>query len=87
MKKKTIFLFFIICNTALLTAQKGKWTYLFNGKDLMGWQQLNGKAIYKVENGELIGVTVPNTPNSFLATEKKYSDFIFEVEFLIYFLI
>jgi hypothetical protein len=83
MKKKTIFLFFIICNTALLTAQKGKWTYLFNGKDLMGWQQLNGKAIYKVENGELIGVTVPNTPNSFLATEKKYSDFIFEVEFKI----
>jgi len=54
---------------------------LFNGKDLKGWKQLNGKAKYEVRNGEIIGTTVPNEPNSFLATEKDYGDFILEVEF------
>jgi len=56
------------------------WTYLFNGKDLTGWKQLNGKALYEVKDGIIVGTTVMNTPNSFLTTEKMYSDFIFEVE-------
>ncbi|WP_316814628.1 DUF1080 domain-containing protein [Pedobacter nyackensis] len=64
-------------------AQKGKWQNLFNGKDLTGWKQLNGKAKYEVVNGEIIGTTVSNTPNSFLSTEKKYGDFIFELELLV----
>lgn len=55
---------------------------LFNGKDLTGWKQLGGKAKYTVENGEIVGTTVPDEPNSFLATEKNYGDFIFEVELL-----
>lgn len=38
---------------------------LFNGKDLSGWVQYNGKAKYTVENGELVGRTVMNEPNSF----------------------
>ena len=54
---------------------------LFNGKDLSGWKQLNGKAKYEVKNGEIIGTTVLNEPNSFLATDKIYGDFIFEVDF------
>ena len=62
-------------------SQTPKWETLFNGKDLKGWKQLNGKAVYKVVNGELVGLTVPNTPNTFLATEKEYGDFIFEVDF------
>ena len=56
------------------------WEYLFNGRDLSGWKQLNGNAKYEVVNGEIVGTSVMNTPNSFLATEKDYSDFIFEVE-------
>lgn len=64
-------------------AQRAKWQNLFNGKDLKGWKQLNGKAKYEVINGEIVGTTVANTPNSFLATEKNYSDFIFEVELLV----
>ncbi|MDB5014650.1 MAG: hypothetical protein JWQ25_2852 [Daejeonella sp.] len=55
---------------------------LFNGKDLTGWKQLGGKAKYTVENGEIVGTTVPDEPNSFLTTEKNYGDFIFEVELL-----
>jgi len=64
-------------------AQGGKWQQLFNGKDLNGWKQLNGKAKYEVVNGEIVGTTVSNTPNSFLATEKDYGDFILEVELLV----
>jgi hypothetical protein len=59
----------------------GKWTSLFNGKDLRGWKQLNGKAKYEVVNGEIVGTTVPNEGNSFLATEKIFGDFILELEF------
>ena len=56
------------------------WQDLFNGKNLDGWRVLNGKAEYRVENGTIVGVTKTNTPNSFLATEKDYGNFILEVE-------
>jgi hypothetical protein len=57
------------------------WQDLFNGKDLSGWKMVNGKALFKVENGELLGITVLNSPNSFLATNKEYEDFILEMDF------
>ncbi|MBA3673959.1 MAG: DUF1080 domain-containing protein [Chitinophagaceae bacterium] len=63
-------------------AQKG-WVSLFNGKDLSGWKQLNGKAKYKAKNNEIVGTTVSNEPNSFLATEKEYGDFILELELFV----
>jgi hypothetical protein len=60
-----------------------KWQNLFNGKDLAGWKQFNGKAGYKAINGEIIGTTVAGEPNSFLATEKEYSNFILEFEVML----
>ena len=65
------------------TNKSEKWTDLFNGKDLKGWKQLNGKAKYEVKNGEIIGTTVSSEPNSFLTTEKNYSDFILELELMV----
>ncbi|HWB94911.1 MAG TPA: DUF1080 domain-containing protein [Puia sp.] len=62
-------------------AHAQKWVDLFNGKDLTGWHQLNGAAKYSVANGEIIGTTVANTPNSFLVTDAVYGDFILELEF------
>ena len=64
-------------SVSLLSQDKtqAQWINLFNGKDLKGWKQLNGKAKYQVKNGEIIGTTVPGEPNSFLATEKNYGDF------------
>jgi hypothetical protein len=59
---------------------QGNWQPLFNGKDLSGWKQLNGKAKYEVRGLEIVGTTVPNEPNSFLATSKDYGDFILELE-------
>lgn len=83
MKKLLSFLIlFLLILSGAVNAQDG-WTKLFNGKDLTGWKQLNGKAKYEVVDGEIIGTTVLNTPNSFLCTEKNYSDFIFEVDLLV----
>lgn len=56
------------------------WQNLFNGKDLTGWKQLNGKAKYAVVNSEIVGTTVAGEPNSFLTTEQVYGDFILELE-------
>jgi hypothetical protein len=61
-------------------AAQGNWQQLFNGKDLSGWKQLNGKAKYTVSNNEIVGTTVYREPNSFLVTEKDYGDFILELD-------
>jgi hypothetical protein len=67
-------------SSASAQQKTGEWTSLFNGKDLSGFKQLNGKAKYEVRNGELVGITKFGEPNSFLATEKKYGDFILELD-------
>ncbi len=64
-------------------ARDGQWQPLFDGKTLNGWVQKNGKAKYTVEDGAIVGTTVLNSANSFLCTEKMYTDFILEVEFLV----
>ncbi len=48
---------------------------LFNGKDLEGWEQKNGTATYRVEDGCVVGKTVEGSPNSFLCTKRSYGDF------------
>jgi hypothetical protein len=61
----------------------GEWLSLFNGNNLQGWRQLNGKAKYEVINGEIVGTTVYGTPNSFLCTEQEFGDFILEFEVIV----
>ncbi|MFC5282257.1 3-keto-disaccharide hydrolase [Pedobacter alpinus] len=81
---KNIFLLALsLCFVYNSNAQNKKWQQLFNGKDLKGWKTLNGKAPYKVINGEIVGFTKAGEPNSFLATEKEYGDFILELELLV----
>lgn len=82
MKKNhiTVILFFILTMPFAVSAQ---WQSLFNGKDLKGWKLLNGHAKFEVVNGTIIGTTVFGEPNSFLATEKEYGDFILEFEFFL----
>ena len=63
-----------------LSGQKTSWTALFDGKTLNGWNQKGGQAKYFVENGEIVGQTVANTPNSFLCSNQLYGDFILELE-------
>ncbi len=59
---------------------QGPWTDMFNGEDFSGWQQVGGEAIYTIEDGEIVGKTVLNTPNSFMVSDKQYGDFILEFE-------
>ena len=54
---------------------------LFDGKTLEGWTQKGGKAKYRVEDGQIIGATVPNTPNSFLCTTRDFTNFVLELDF------
>jgi hypothetical protein len=61
--------------------ENGKWKALFDGKTLNGWVQHGGKARYHIEDGVIVGTSVPHTPNSFLCTRKTYSDFILELDF------
>ena len=66
---------------ASVRAAEAGWVNLFNGKTLDGWEQHSGKALYRVEDGTIVGKTVINTQNSFLCTKKTYGDFILEFEF------
>lgn len=62
------------------SAKEAEWHKLFNGKDLTGWEQVNGTADYKVEDGVIVGTTAEGSPNSFLCTKKHYGDFELEFE-------
>src|SRR5262249_31680456 len=57
------------------------WISLFDGKSLDGWTQKGGKAKYRVEDGQIIGSTVPSTPNSFLCTTREFTNFVLELDF------
>ena len=59
------------------------WTPLFDGQSLTGWKQMAGTARFQVYRGFIMGTSVPNSPNSFLVSEKEYGDFALEMEVLI----
>ena len=59
------------------------WVSLFDGESLNGWTQIGGEAKYVVRDGAIVGSTVKNTPNSFMATNKMYDDFILELDYLV----
>lgn len=60
-----------------------EWEYLFNGKNLDGWEKRGGEATYEIEEDMIVGITGKSTPNTFLCTKKNYSNFILEVDFLV----
>lgn len=79
MMKKFIWLVLLfMCSAAVGKSQE--WQPLFNGNDLTGWKVLNGTAEFKVDDNCIVGVSALGTPNTFLATEKAYGDFILEYE-------
>jgi hypothetical protein len=61
-------------------SQDGGWISLFNGKNLDNWERLNGTADFKIDGEEIVGTSSMNTPNTFLATNDAYGDFILEYE-------
>lgn len=75
MKQIALILFFLSMVSLNANSQ-----LLFNGKNLNGWEILNGDAKFYVENDEIVGVSKTNTPNTFLSTNKEYKNFILEYE-------
>ena len=64
-------------------ALQENWIDLFDGKTFDGWSIHSGFAKYRIEDGTIIGTTVKNSPNTFLCTDKEYSDFILEFEVML----
>lgn len=82
---KTRYYFLITTLIPLLALQlnceaQEKWINLFDGTTLNGWSQHSGSAKYWVEDGTIVGQAVPDSPNSFLCTQREFSDFILEFE-------
>jgi hypothetical protein len=61
-------------------AGEGAWVKIFNGKNLEGWEQRNGDATYRVDEGAIVGTTGMGNANSFLCTKKEYGDFELKFE-------
>jgi hypothetical protein len=56
------------------------WVSLYDGKTLRGWSRVNGEATYESRDGAIVGTTRMASPNSFLATDQKYRDFVLEFD-------
>jgi len=63
-------------------AKKEGWTPLFNGKDLTGWIP-EGKAVWTVEDGCLVGKQGPKYGPGDLFTKDEYADFELSVTYKI----
>lgn len=88
-KAKNILLGLVVTGTMAVSCQQGEektqqeenWQSLFDGETLDGWKVIGGEAKYDVEDGAIVGTMTKGVPNSFLATENTYADFILELDF------
>jgi hypothetical protein len=79
--KKLFFASISFLFTSFLFSQNEPgFTNLFNGKTLDGWKRVVGSGEYAVMDNMIVGTTVAGSPNTFLATEKEYEDFILEFD-------
>ena len=46
-------------SSAILGEAEEKWVALFDGKTLNGWTRRGGVATYRVEDGAIVGTTIP----------------------------
>jgi hypothetical protein len=52
---------------------------LFDGESLAGWSKIGGESTFHTKRGEIVGTHGPGE-NTFLRTDKTYSDFILTME-------
>jgi len=80
---KTTILFLLLTSLGCSDSKKDNtpWISLFDGETLNGWTIKGGKAQYEVRDEIIVGITVHNTPNTFLTTDKMYGDFILELDY------
>ncbi|TAN16558.1 MAG: DUF1080 domain-containing protein [Chitinophagaceae bacterium] len=86
--KLSLFLIFSVAALSCISAEnsiKNKklrkgWISLFNGKNLSGWTELEGKTKFEAKDGQIIATTYPNNVNSMLCTNQSYENFILEAD-------
>ena len=61
-------------------AHSQDWQPLFENESFDGWTKLNGDAEYQIEGDVVTGTARMGTPNTFLATDRTYGDFILEFD-------
>lgn len=84
MKKASIILFclsiLLFSNSFAQSSKNGKWTSLFNKKDLTGWK-IYGTEKWYVDKGELICESGPDKEYGYLGTDQKFKNFELSLEF------
>ena len=78
--KISYILWMAVLTVTTVKAQQNEWENLFNGKNLKNWKKLGGTASYIMEEGGITGIAIMNSPNTFLATAKEYTNFVLEFE-------
>lgn len=80
--KNTIILLAIFIGMLMLPVQalSQDWQQMFDGENFDGWTKLNGDAEYQIDGTTITGTARMNTPNTFLATDRAYGDFILEFD-------
>ncbi len=76
--------FALACSASLSVsaADDVGFTPLFNGVDLTGWVTPADKALFRVEDGEIVGRTKGDLKkNEFLVTAKPYGDFTLKAKY------
>ena len=68
------------CGSQSTEQTEDGWINLIEGNSLDGWTRVAGEAEFTIEDGVIIGTAVANTPNTFLITDREYTDFILELE-------
>lgn len=82
MLKNAALTLLLLATSAIAIAQETDgYVPLFNGKDFSGLKQAGGVAKYTIADGVITGESVPNTPNSFMCTQRLYSDFELQYEY------
>ncbi len=70
-----------ILNLVSFSQGKSNWESLFNGKDLTNWKMVGSRGVAEIEDSAITCHMTANTPeHTFVCTNKKYKDFILEME-------
>lgn len=70
----------LLAPPALSAKTTPSWRPLMPDASLSGWRVMGGKATYAIENGDLVGRSILQTPNSWLVSDELFGDFILEFE-------
>jgi Domain of Unknown Function (DUF1080) len=73
------FFLFIFISVTTIYGQTN-WLNLFDGTTLTGWKQIAGKGHFDVYKNTIVGMTVMDSVNSYLATDLEFGDFVLEME-------